>query len=76
MSYVHLLLRIGLYICLAWMVKSMQECPQAAEGLGKRFCSVNQPFFFTKKTVTKEASHKGLESNWAGLALLLLCAKP
>lgn len=40
MSYIHSLLTIGLYICLAWMVKSVQECPQAAAELDKGFCSM------------------------------------
>lgn len=52
----------------------MQECLHAAEGLGKkRFQGTD--VFFTEKTVTKEASHKGLESNWVGLALLSQCVQ-
>lgn len=31
--------------------------------------------FFIVRTVTKEASHKGLESNWVGLALLSQCVQ-
>lgn len=52
------------------MVKSMQECFMSRGGAEWKVSLSETASFSTIKAVTKEASHRGLESNWAGLALL------
>lgn len=72
MSYINSLLTIGLYICLAWMAKSVQECLRATEEPDERFYSMKHEL----TSLLKKKKKKGLELTLVGLALLLASAKP